>query len=579
MLMRDIAIKLICITSLILAAFSVQAQQDRVTINVKEVEFGEVLRLISEQTGLEFSYNPRRINIRQKVTLSANNKSLKEILDELASKTDTRYVLLEDQIVLQPAKEDKEITRATISGFVKDATSGEPLIGATVVLKELGIGTAANAFGFYSITAPPGTYQLECTYIGYKDFAAPADLSSDQTLEFRLKEQPPILPELTVYDVGTAVLTSLRPGETNVRPRLVADRPAYFGEVDVIKSLESIPGVKMHSDGSTFYYVRGGNRDQNLVLIDDAPIYNPSHLLGLFSTIIPDAVNDLNFYSGDTPASIGGRISSVLDVRTKKGNDQQFEAWGSLGLISTKAGIEGPFKKDRSSYLLSTRFSRLKWLTRIANSNVTEFQFYDVTGKVNFSLNKKNRLFFSFYSGNDGYFNPSIGIRWANKTGTIKWSSVLNDRLFLNMTLLGSSYDYFLYTDVTNDTRWSSHIGSGGLKADFTYFLKPGSEVNYGMSVTGFNFNPGNASSKGRPVTDRISSNRNSSEFVLYASHDTELGDHWKLDYGLRLSSWVNTGNSFEFVYNSNRAIVDTLFFSTGDRYARFLNLEHTHGF
>ena len=558
---------------LLLHVEKVYGQETLITINVKDAELGEVLSLISQQTGLEFSYNPRRIDIKQKLSISSTDKPLKAVLDEIATRTGIQYVVLEDQIVLQRAKSAENV-KTTLSGFVKDVRSGEPLIGASVVIRELGIGVASNAFGFYSVTVQAGSYDIECAYIGYRSFKGTVDLATDNSFEIRLTEEPPVLPELLIHDVDASVVTSPHPGETNMKPNLVRDRPAFFGEVDVLKSLESIPGVKMHSDGSTFYYVRGGNRDQNLVLIDDAPIYNPSHLLGLFSAIIPDAVNDINFYSGDTPASIGGRLSSVLAVRTKKGNDQHIETWGGASLISTRLGIEGPFKKDKSSYLLSTRVSHLKWLTQLGNSNVTEFQFYDVTGKMNFSLNKRNRIFFSFYNGQDAYFNPFIGIKWANKTGTIKWSSVINDKLFVNTTFVASGYDYFLYTDVVNNKRWNSHIGNAALKADFSYFVKPGSEVNFGLAITGYNFNPGNFEGNAALPATLISSIRNSSELVLYASHDRELGDCWKLDYGVRFSSWKNVGSSFEFKYDDSRNVIDTLYFQKGESYARYLNLE-----
>jgi TonB dependent receptor/CarboxypepD_reg-like domain/TonB-dependent Receptor Plug Domain len=549
------------------------AQETLITINVKDTELGEVLKLLAQQAGLEFSYNPRRIDIKQKLSILATDKPLKAVLDELAAKTGIKYIVLEDQIVLQRA-DPKDDEKATLSGFVKDIKTGEPLIGASIVIKELGIGVCSNAFGFYSITVKAATYDVECSYIGYGAFGATIDVNANSSFEIRLTEEPPVLPELLIRDEGESIGATPHTGETNIKPNLVRQRPAYFGEVDVIKSLESIPGVKMHSDGSTFYYVRGGNRDQNLVLIDDAPIYNPTHLLGLFSTIIPDAVNDITFYNGDTPASMGGRLSSVLDIRTKKGNDQHVTAWGGASLVSTRFGIEGPFKRDKSSFLLSTRVSRLKWLTRLANIDATEFQFYDVTGKMNFSINKRNRVFFSFYSGQDAYFNPSLGIKWANKTGTIKWSSVINDKMFVNTTFVASGYDYFLYTDVANNRRWNSHIGNIALKADFSYFAKPGSEMNFGIAITGYNFNPGNFEGNAPVPSNLISSIRNSSETVLYVSHNKEFTDRWKLDYGVRFSSWKNNGDSFEFRYNNSRSVVDTLYFPKGASYSRYINLE-----
>jgi hypothetical protein len=236
--------------------------------------------------------------------------------------------------------------------------NGEALIGATIFIQELKVGTAANAYGFFSITLPVGSYEVVASFIGYKPISKVVSLQVSTMENILLTEEPPLLEEIIVTP-SEEVAEEVQVNKLNVQPRAVEERPALFGEVDVVKSLESVPGFKLHSDGSTFYYVRGGQRDQNLVLIDDSPIYNPSHLLGLFSTIIPDAVTDINIYKGDIPASMGGRLSSTLDIHTKKGNDQFTQVWGNVGLISTKLGVEGPIKKNASSFLISGRFSRL----------------------------------------------------------------------------------------------------------------------------------------------------------------------------------------------------------------------------
>ena len=387
-------------------------------------------------------------------------------------------------------------------------------------------------------------------------------------------EEPPLLQEILISGTPPNVVEEIQTSKINLRPDAVEERPALFGEMDVVKSLESVPGIKLNSDGSTFYYVRGGNRDQNLVLIDDAPIYNPSHILGFFSTIIPDVVNDITVYKGNMPASLGGRLSSVLDVRTKKGNDQHTQAWGNIGLISTKLGVEGPLKKDVSSFLISARVSRLKWFFQLTNQDIKRFNFYDITAKTNFKLNPRNRIYFSLYTGADNYFTSNNGIAWTNTAGSFRWNHLFNDRLFLNTTVAASGYDYFLYTDVANDTKWNSHISNFNLKTDFSYFIKPQNELTFGLGINGYNFNPGNIQSRTPIPSLPALSVRNSAEFVLYGNHEIKLDKHWGLNYGARLSSWTNTGPAFEFVFDQNRNPVDTLHYRKGQNYKTFVNVE-----
>jgi hypothetical protein len=380
--------------------------------------------------------------------------------------------------------------------------------------------------------------------------------------------------EEVVVSAAPSVTSEISTSKTTIRPSTVEERPEFFGEMDVVKSLESIPGVKFHSDGSTFYYVRGGHRDQNLVLVDDAPIYNPSHMLGIFSTLIPDAVNDITLYKGDMPASLGGRLSSVLDVRTKKGNDQHFVAWGNVGLVSSKLGIEGPIRKNASSYLLSGRVSSLQWLFKQARANIEHFNFHDLTGKVNVRFSESDRAFFSFYSGADNYFGSNTGIAWANNAATLQWNHLFTDRLFLNTTIAGGGYDYFLYADVRNDTKWNSHISNFNLKMDFSYFIRPENELTFGAGLNGYAFNPGNLQTKLNTNPLPVISVRNAVEFVLYGNHEIKVNENLGLNYGVRLSRWSNRGESFEFLFDTNRNAVDTLFFRPADSYKTFYNAE-----
>ena len=549
----------------------------RITIDVNDTPLAEVLAIISRQSGIPFSYNPKRIGAEQTIRYKAVNETLTEILNDLSLQVKLTYTFVEDQIILKPEERPEKVIvqNVTLSGYIRDISSGEALIGATVMLKELQTGTASNAFGFFSVTVPKGTYAIIYSFIGYKELIKSRDLSSSIQDDINMVEAPPVLQPIVVNGAAPVdVAVEIQASKNNLRPNAVEQRPALFGEIDVVKSLESVPGIKMHSEGSAFYYVRGGNRDQNLVLIDDAPIYNPSHLLGFFSTIIPDAVNNITVFKGDMPASLGGRLSSVLDVRTKKGNDQHRQVWGNVGLISTKLGIEGPIKKNTSSFLISGRFSHLKWFFQQVDKNITAFNFYDLTGKLNFKLDPKNNIYFSFYTGSDNYFGGNTGIAWTNSAASFRWNHLISDRLFLNTTIAAGSYDYFLYTDVASNSRWKSHVSNVSVKTDFSYFIRPQNEVTFGMALNGYNFNPGNLLTG--PSSTQLSnvSVKNSAELVIYGNHEIALDKHWGLNYGLRMSSWNNVGKTSEFIFDKNGNPADTLFYKEGQNYSNYINAE-----
>lgn len=572
------ALLIFCFLSV--CAIASRAQQSSqltrvVTIDVSGVTLAGLIDTLSAKSGAAFSYSPKKIHADRIVSFTARSEPLKLVLDRMATSFGLAFDFVESQIIVKAAERPKGDTyMMTISGNVTDSRNGEALIGAGIYLKETGAGAVTNAFGFYSITLPRGDYTMLCSYIGYA--SRTITIAAGGRYDIPLTTESSVLEEVVVEDTLPDVVKSVRPGVVDVPAAAVEERPSFFGEMDVLKSLESLPGIKMHSDGSTFYYVRGGDRDQNLVLVDDAPIYNPSHLLGLFSTIIPDAVNDITLYKGDMPASLGGRLSSVLDIRTKKGNDQHLEAWGGASLISTKLGIEGPIRKDASSFLISTRFSRLKWILNTIDRgrNVEKFNFYDVTGKVNVRLNENNRIYFSLYNGADNYFGNNSGIAWENNAAAFRWNHIFNEKIFLNTTLAAGNYDYFLYQNVETNTRWNSHISNFNLKADFTYFVRPESEVQFGCSLNGYSFNPGNILSN-NPVPPRLTlSVRNSGEFVLYASHQLTPAPRWTVDYGLRFSSWSNRGEAFEFQFDDSGNALDTLYFGKGEVYKTYNNLE-----
>ncbi len=545
-----------------------------ITYNASNRPLLQVLVDLEKLTAITFSYNPSRLPLNAPITLNANQETVERVIERLCQQTNLRYEWVEKQVVLLPRPApDNPPEKVTVSGFVKDRATGEALIGTTVWVPALQRGAATNGFGFYSLSLPRGSYDVVYSFLGYESQNIRIEFDQARQVSVFLAEAAPLLQNVTVEAPVTAMQV-MQTGSLEVRPAAVRERPALLGEMDVVKSLESVPGVKPHSDGSTFYYVRGGQRDQNLILVDDAPVYNPSHLLGFFSAIIPDAINDMTLYKGDMPAALGGRLSSVLDIRTKKGNDQHVQWWGSVGLVSNKIGVEGPFKKDKSSFLVSTRFSRLRWLAQLANPDVEQFQFADFTGKLNFEITPRNKLFFTFYNGSDNYFADNGGIQWANSAATLRWNRVFSDRIFANTTVSGSNYQYSLYTDRANNTRWNSQIGNLHLKMDVSYFANPDSELSVGVGLGGYFFDPGNLRSNANTADAPQLSTRQSVETVLYGSHQVKINSHWALTYGLRLTRWSNVGEAFEFVFDPNRQPVDTLRYARGERYSGFLTAE-----
>ncbi len=571
--------KILLLTIISLSGLSVLlAQTDKssndqiVILDVSDISLDEVLQLIEDQIGIRFSYNSNLIGSDKKITYKGN-KELKEVLEDILKPIALDFIFLEKQIVIKKKKYDKSELK-DIRGYVTDELNGEAIIGGTVFIANLGIGVLTNEFGFYSLSIPPGDHNLAFSYIGYEEQSIAINASKQQDYSIGLAENPAVLDEVLVTSSIPSLVEQIQMSKDNLSSNTVEEMPALFGETDVVKSLEFVPGIKSHSDGSTFFYVRGGNRDQNLILIDDAPIFNPSHLLGVFSTIIPDAVNSIDIYKGNMPASLGGRLSSVIDIRTKKGNDKKLQFWGNLGVISGKLGVEGPIKKDYSSFLFSARASRLKWLANNDENDVKKFNFYDFTGKLNFKLGPKDQLYISSYSGRDNYFVDNSGLEWANITGSARWNHIFGDDLFMNATIAGSSYDYFLHTDVENNTKWKSRIANFTLKSDFTFFNNADNVIKFGAAINGYNFNPGNLTSDNTTIQPPLVSVRNSFEAVLYGNHEVKISDKIGLSYGLRITSWTNQGGAFEFVYDQERNPVDTLFFDAGEDYGEYGNLE-----
>jgi TonB-dependent receptor-like protein/carboxypeptidase-like protein len=532
-----------------------------------------VLLQIEKQSSISFSFNPDNLPLEALVTYKESNTSLQKVLTYISNTYHFKFEQIEKQIALLPNPNASPLT-FNLSGNINDNQTGESLIGATIRIDNIDLGTISNGYGFYSLPLPYGNHTLQISYLGYEISNDTVTLVSNSTLNISLNQSFPELKEIIVQGYKPPNVELTQTGKISLSPKSIAESPAILGESDAIKSLEKIPGIQLQSEGSTFFYVRGGNKDQNLILIDDAPIYNPSHMLGLFSSIIPETANSIDTYKSDFPLSKGGRLSSVIDIKTKEGNKNRFSGWGNIGLVSTQLGIEGPIKKGKSSYLLSGRLSRIKWFFKKEFPDLDKFQFYDITSKVNFELANRDKLYFSFYTGADRFLASNSGLGWSNYNGSIRWNKIINQNTFVNTTFYGSNYEYLLYINRDKNESWRSRIGEIGFKTDFTHFLDKNQEIAWGLNVNGRTINPGNLNREDTIPEDLIVSVKNNLEIAGYFQHSVKFREKWGLKYGLRASLWTSIGESFEFTFNDDGIATDTLAYITGVPYHTYFQVE-----
>jgi len=452
-------------------------------------------------------------------------------------------------------------TKSTINGYVKDASNGEALIGATVFIKELSAGATANSYGFYSITVPSGNYTIESIYLGYETFIKSVDLSRNVRLDIELAQQAKELATVEVIDPNaeeeSRKSTNSEMSVNKMDIQTIRRIPAFLGEVDVIKSLQMLPGVSTVGEGASGFNVRGGSVGQNLVLLDEAPVYNSSHLLGFFSVFNPDAVKDINLYKGAVPSNYGGRIASILDVRMKEGNNKKLAVSGGIGTIFSRLAIEGPLIKNKASFIIAARRSYIDILARPFVSilkNGGALNFYDLTMKTNYNFSSRDRIYLSSFFGRDNFlFSRNQGFNWGNKTGTLRWNHLFNEKLFANITSVYSNYDYHLQFGQTSDNTfsWNSSISNYIFKPQFTYFINSDNELSFGTESIYYTFVPAQAISVSDGVTTNISLDKKYNlENALYAGNSQKIGRILSINYGLRFSYFNYFGPGSAYYYN-----------------------------
>jgi len=378
--------------------------------------------------------------------------------------------------------------KISLSGTIKDHANGEILIGVTVNIRELRTGAATNQSGFYSITIPKGQYTIEVSYLGYQTQILHVDLTTSQKLNLEMQIATKEMKEVVVSSKNSDLIESITMSKQQVSINTMRKMPALMGEVDLLKVVQLLPGVVSAGEGSSSFSVRGGGVDQNLILLDDAPIFNASHMMGFFSVFNNDAIRDMTLYKGDIPASYGGRLSSLLKVQTKDGNSKKLSGSGGIGLISSRLTLDGPLDSDKTTFIVSGRRTYADMFLKMShNADIkdNELYFYDLNAKINHKFDKNNRVFISAYLGNDFFNNSNLGFSFGNAAVTARWNHLFSQKLFSNISLNYSRFRYNLQSKYSTDNNfdWQYAMRDFNLRSDFTYVSNPRHTLKFAIPV------------------------------------------------------------------------------------------------
>jgi hypothetical protein len=474
----------------------------------------------------------------------------------------------------------------TLSGTVRDAKDGEDLIGVNIYARALKSGTVTNTYGYYSLLLPAGKHELEISSMGYVSQTITVNLSAHVTQNIRMEPSDKILQEVTIAgEQRNNNIVSPDMGVQRLSSKIIKAIPAMMGEVDVIKAIQLLPGVQSVSEGSSSFSVRGGGHDQNLILLDEATVYNASHLMGFFSIFNNEIVKDVKLYKGDIPAVYGGRLSSLMEVHTKDGNNRTFGGSGGIGTISSRLMLEGPIIRDRASFIVAGRRTYADVFLPLARNEElhnNSLYFYDLNAKINFRINNRNRVFLSGYMGDDHFANNIAGMNFGNKTFSARWNWIVTPRLFANFTLTGSQYDY--YTGITFNEHisqdWKSRLRDFGSKADFSYHINPEHAVKFGYNGNYHIFFPGNGGGVGeQSIIKRFNlPQKYSGDHAAYISAESTLWGKLTLRYGLRYSVFQNIGNGEKEYLLTSYAVTDSAVYERGKVYHTHSRLEPRFG-
>jgi len=434
----------------------------------------------------------------------------------------------------------------TVSGRVTEKSTGEDLVGATIILEPILKGTVTNNYGFYSISAEEGSYRIRVSYVGYETVEKNLVLTGDIKLDIELIE--------TSIELSEVIISAIRSDRNIAEAEMSIDRldirqveliPVLLGEKDILKTLQLLPGISTASEGSTGFNVRGGSIDQNLILLDEASVYSASHLAGFFSVFNSDVIKDITVYKGGIPSLYGGRAASVIDITMNNGNNKQFEGRGGIGLLSTRLSIEGPIINDKMSFIISGRRSYADIILKTMPGDIlesgTKLFFYDLNAKLNYTASDRNRFFLSAYLGRDVFGYEQYGMDWGNYTGTFRWNHLFSDRVFSNASLILSDFSYGFNLD--RNIVYDSGIRDYGFKDDFTFFLNPDNTLKAGAELHYRLFNPGSLVSSESSEFDIVMEKKKALETSLYIHNKQTINKAINASYGLRISSFNQFNN------------------------------------
>jgi hypothetical protein len=477
---------------------------------------------------------------------------------------------------------EENVNKFTVSGYVKDSKTGEALIGAIITIKELPqAGAATNAYGYYSLTIREGTYTITSRIMGYEPLSYRVNLTQNVKQNIRLLEKSVEQKEVVITgERKDENVTNTQMGTEKLDVKEIQNVPVLLGEKDILKTVQLLPGIKSAGEGNSGFYVRGGGADQNLILLDEAIVYSASHFLGFFSVFNSDAINDVTVYKGTMPAEYGGRLSSVLDIKMKDGNDKQFGVNGGIGLISSRLTVEGPIVDEKASFSISGRRTYADLFLKLSSDsliNQSRLYFYDLNAKVNYQISENDRIYLSGYFGSDvlGMGNL-IGIDWGNATGTLRWNHLFSEKMFSNTSLIYSMYDYSVNMDFAgNKMSIYSRIQDYNFKEDLHYYMDTENGIKFGLNSMYHVIVPGTVTAMNSSKTNTLQlTDKYSWENALYVSHEYKPSPIMNIEYGARFSSFSVLGPGVFYTYNDLGQVVDSLPYASGKFTKTYYNIE-----
>ena len=565
---------LILIGGVLLFALQTQAQkaETKLSFSIRNATLEEFVKRIENSTGFSFIYG-EEVKINHRLTLDVKQKTIPEILDLAFANEPVKYQITGRHILLQRKKQKPVSRKFTISGYVTDGTSSETLIGANILESRQQQGTTTNPYGFYSITLPAGETELSFSYLGYTTRQYRLELSKDTLINVLMQDNNQLEEVVIVSDKAEAGITATQMGAQEIPIAQIKNTPSILGEADVMKTIQLMPGVQAGVEGSAGLYVRGGGPDQNLILLDGVPVYNVDHLFGFFSVFTPEAVKKVTLFKSSFPARFGGRLSSVVDVRSNDGDMKKYHGTLSVGLLSSKIQLEGPIIRDKTSFNISARRSYIDLIAKpfMLKDDKISYYFYDINAKINHKFSDRSRLFLNFYNGKDSYYfkttdssssmyKDKMSLNWGNTIATARWNYIFNQKLFSNTTVAYNKYrmdaNSTVYTKTNliesiSESNYHSNYHSGicdwSYLIDFDYNPTPAHRIKFGAGYLHHDFRPEVATSKIQEKEDGITkqdtlynsisnSTIQAHEVSAYIEDNFDIGSRLRINVGLHLS-------------------------------------------